>query len=93
MTVTAITLTITMTALNTAAIEYTMGNTFAVGLAGEKIMYEKCGVVVKCEGLYSHDWWILSAVVQLTSNFQQLDVTDEIHVDVGAGNVVSSEQL
>ena len=37
MTVTAITLTITMTALNTAAIEYTMGNTFAVGLAGEKI--------------------------------------------------------
>ena len=29
-----------MTALNTAAIEYTMGNTFAVGLAGEKIMYE-----------------------------------------------------
>ena len=28
-----------MTALNTAAIEYTMGNTFAVGLAGEKIMY------------------------------------------------------
>ena len=24
-----------MTALNTAAIEYTMGNTFAVGLAGE----------------------------------------------------------
>ena len=40
MTVTAITLTITMTAFNTAAIEYTMGNTFAVGLAGEKIMYE-----------------------------------------------------
>ena len=39
MTVTAITLTITMTALNTAAIEYTMGNTFAVGLAGEKIMH------------------------------------------------------
>ena len=38
MTVTAITLTITMTALDTAAIEYTMGNTFAVGLAGEKIM-------------------------------------------------------
>ena len=39
MTVTAITLTITMTALNTAAIEYTMGNTFAVRLAGDKIMY------------------------------------------------------
>ena len=38
MTVTAITLTITMTALNTAAIEYTMGNTFAVRLAGDKIM-------------------------------------------------------
>ena len=35
MTVTAITLTITMTALNTAAIEYTMGNTFAFGLGGE----------------------------------------------------------
>ena len=28
-----------MIALNTATIEYTMGNTFAVGLAGEKIMY------------------------------------------------------
>ena len=40
MTVTAITLIITMTALNTAAIEYTMGHTFAVGLAGDNIVYD-----------------------------------------------------
>ena len=35
MIVTDIRLTITMTALNTAATGYTMGNTLAVGLAGE----------------------------------------------------------
>ena len=37
MIVTDIRLTITMTALNTAATGYTMSNTLAVGLAGEKI--------------------------------------------------------
>ena len=77
MTVTAITLTITMTALNTAAIEYTMGNTFAVGLAGEKIMH----------GVDDNDEVVTVAVVMVV--IRPVKFTYELSVAVGAGINVS----